>query len=69
MRVGAFVTTLNRPLCLRSTLALLQSQTRPPDHVVVVDNGKSIETRRVVSAFPAPFRPKYSDEDTPAKAA
>ena len=53
MRLGAFVTTLNRPVRLKRTLELLQSQTRPPDHVLVVDNGGSRDTRRVVSAFPA----------------
>lgn len=53
LRLGAFVTTLDRPGLLTRTLELLQAQTRPPDHVLVVDNGSSSETRRVVSAFPA----------------
>jgi glycosyltransferase involved in cell wall biosynthesis len=52
MRLGAFVTTLNRPFRLRRTLEAMLSQTRPPDHVLVVDNGRSNETQKVVAAFP-----------------
>jgi GT2 family glycosyltransferase len=50
--LGAFVTTLNRPRLLGKTLALLNAQTRRPDLVLVIDNGSSLETRDVVSAFP-----------------
>ncbi len=53
MRLGAFVMTLNRPALLKKTLQVLLSQTRPPDHILVVDNGPTTETQNVVSAFPA----------------
>jgi GT2 family glycosyltransferase len=51
VRFGAFVITLNRPHLLKRTLQLLLSQTRPPDHILVVDNGQSNETQSVVAAF------------------
>lgn len=51
MRLGAFITTLNRPLELKRTLQILLSQTRPPDCVVVVDNAPSDETQSVVAGF------------------
>jgi GT2 family glycosyltransferase len=54
MRLGAFVTTLDRPLELRRTLEILQKQTRPPDHILVVDNAPSPGTRSVVASFAGP---------------
>lgn len=51
IRLGAFIMTRNRPYVLKTTLQLLLSQTRPPDYVLVVDNGPSKETESVVSAF------------------
>jgi glycosyltransferase involved in cell wall biosynthesis len=52
-------------------LELLQGQSRPPDHVLVVDNGRSGETRRVVSAFPAGWIAHHNTGDNlgPAGAA
>jgi GT2 family glycosyltransferase len=52
MKLGAFVTTLNRPAALQVTLQALLDQTRPPDHLLVVDNGASTETAQVVARFP-----------------
>lgn len=46
--IGAFVITFNRPQILRSTLVALQQQTRPPDHVLVVDNGDAARTQVVL---------------------
>ncbi len=50
-RLGAFIMTRHRPLILKRTLELLLDQTCAPDHVLVVDNGPSSETERVVSSF------------------
>ena len=41
------VITLRRAELLRNTLAALQRQTRPPDEVVIVDNGPVGETEKV----------------------
>lgn len=38
-RFGAFVITYRRPDALRRTLEALLGQTRPPDRVLVIDNG------------------------------
>ncbi len=51
VRLGAFIITRNRPYLLRKTLGLLLSQTRPPDHILVVDNGPSKETESVAAEF------------------
>jgi GT2 family glycosyltransferase len=53
IRLGAFITTLNRPAVLRRTLELLQAQSRRPDHILVIDNGSSHATRDVVAGFPS----------------
>lgn len=50
-RLGAFVMTRNRPHFLMKTLQLLSSQSRPPDHILVIDNGPSEQTAAIVSAF------------------
>jgi GT2 family glycosyltransferase len=52
MKLGAFIMTRNRPRILKATLESLLAQTRPPDYVLVVDNGPSAETEGVVLAFP-----------------
>ncbi|MCI0415442.1 glycosyltransferase [bacterium] len=48
MRVAACFTTFNRPAVLKKTLEQILRQTRPPDSVLVVDNGNLEETRTVV---------------------
>ncbi len=71
IRLGAFITTLNRPHLLRETLGLLQAQTRPPDHILVIDNANSSDTRAVLRAFPAAWVTYHgmSDNVGPAGAA
>jgi GT2 family glycosyltransferase len=53
VRLAGFITTMNRPQVLKETLHALQSQTRSLDHVLIVDNANSIDTRDVVASFPA----------------
>lgn len=50
MRVSVIVTTYNWPQALERVLAGLMRQTRPPDEVVVADDGSGGETRRVIEA-------------------
>ena len=71
IRLGAFVTTLNRPDVLKGTLDILQRQSRPPDHVLVVDNGASSDTREVVAGFPPSWAAYHAMADNfgPAGAA
>jgi GT2 family glycosyltransferase len=45
------IITLRRAALLRETLRALQRQTRPPDEVVVVDNGPDAETEAVAREF------------------
>ena len=52
MKLGAFVLTYNRPAVLRKSLEAMLSQTRPPDTLVVVENGDAQRTREVVREFP-----------------
>ena len=51
MRFGAFIITYNRPDILRQTLTTVLSQTRPPQHVLVVDNGDGDATQTALAAF------------------
>ena len=51
--VSAIVPTWNRADLLHSILSNLESQTRPPDQVVVVDNGSNDNTGRVAHNFKA----------------
>ena len=51
IRLGAFVCTFRRTAILLETLHELLSQTRPPDHVLVLDNAASAETEAAVRAF------------------
>jgi GT2 family glycosyltransferase len=51
MRLGAFIITFNRSEILNQTLPLLLQQTRPPDTILVVDNGSSAQTKAIVDAF------------------
>ncbi len=49
--VSAIIPTWNRADLLRSILANLGSQTRPPDQVIVVDNGSTDATQLVAREF------------------
>src|SRR4051812_30133481 len=49
--VSAVIPTWNRADLLRSILANLRDQSRPPDEVVVVDNGSQDESRSVAVGF------------------
>jgi GT2 family glycosyltransferase len=53
MKLGAFVTTHHRPAVLRQTLERMLRQTRPPEYVLVIDNGSDPATERVVRGFDA----------------
>ena len=49
MPVWAVVVTYNRKELLRECLVALRAQTRPPDHVLVVDNASTDGTLELVS--------------------
>ncbi|HVV19853.1 MAG TPA: glycosyltransferase family 2 protein [Pseudonocardiaceae bacterium] len=54
---GAVVTvvvTRHRTELLADSLKMIAAQTRPPDHLVVVDNGPDQPAREVVAACPVP---------------
>ena len=50
--VTAVVVTFNRAALLERVLAALAGQTRPPDHIVVVDNASTDGTAAVLAARP-----------------
>jgi GT2 family glycosyltransferase len=52
------VITLNRAALLAQTLAALKRQTRPPDEIVVVDNGPGADTEAVARAAGARYVPE-----------
>ncbi|HEX2191138.1 MAG TPA: glycosyltransferase family 2 protein [Longimicrobiaceae bacterium] len=54
--VTVVVPTYNRAGWLPATVASVLQQTRPPDEVLVVDDGSSDDTEAVCRAFPAPVR-------------
>jgi len=54
MRFASFVTTFNRPERLRRTLEITLAQTRPPDLLLVIDNGDPGVAEPVVAEFPGP---------------
>ncbi len=51
MRVSLIVTTYNRSDALRLTLESALHQRRPPDEIVVADDGSGEETRALVESF------------------
>jgi rhamnopyranosyl-N-acetylglucosaminyl-diphospho-decaprenol beta-1,3/1,4-galactofuranosyltransferase len=53
--VVAVVVTRHRRELLADSLKLIATQTRPVDHLVVVDNGPDQPAREVVESFPLPF--------------
>lgn len=57
--ISVVIATRNRAESLKDTLASLLGQSRPPDEVVVVDNGSSDHTREIVSGFAGELNLKY----------
>ena len=53
--VAAVVVTRHRRELLADSLKIIAAQTRPVDHLVVVDNGPDQPARDVVQAFPGPY--------------
>jgi GT2 family glycosyltransferase len=51
IRFGAFIITFNRPAGVRRMLERLLAQTRPPDLILVVDNGQPEPTNAVIEDF------------------
>jgi GT2 family glycosyltransferase len=51
MRFGAYVATFDRPAILRATLQTILQQTRPPEYILVVDNGTDPQTQAVARSF------------------
>ncbi len=51
VEISLIIITLDRPALLEGALASLETQTRKPDQVVVIDNGPSPDTARVVESF------------------
>ena len=49
--LAAFIITFNRPLILKDTLQQIMEQTRPPDLILVVDNGRSSDTEDITRQF------------------
>lgn len=54
MRFASFVITFDRPDRLRRTLELTLAQSRPPDRLLVIDNGDPEVSRAVVADFRSP---------------
>jgi rhamnopyranosyl-N-acetylglucosaminyl-diphospho-decaprenol beta-1,3/1,4-galactofuranosyltransferase len=52
--VVAVVVTMHRTESLADSLKMIAAQTRPPDHLIVVDNGPDQPARDVVDACPLP---------------
>ncbi len=50
--VSAIIPTWNRADLLKAILANLRSQTRPPDQVIVIDNGSTDETQAIAQGAP-----------------
>jgi GT2 family glycosyltransferase len=51
MKLGGFVITFNRPAILAETISMILEQTRRPDWLLVVDNGNSAATQKVVEQY------------------
>jgi len=62
-RVVCVVVTHRRPLTLARCLDALARQSRPPDHLVLVDNGADEDTRRALSrcAIPHTYLPSRTN--------
>ena len=59
LSISAAIITFNRAEWLKDALASLTRQTRPPDEVVVVDNGSKDHTKDVVLSFSDRLNIKY----------
>ncbi|MCA9013920.1 MAG: glycosyltransferase, partial [Planctomycetaceae bacterium] len=59
--LAVIITTYNWPAALEAVLAGYLSQKRPPDELIVADDGSTQETRTVIDAFreQAPFPVKH----------
>ncbi len=53
MKISVIITTHNRPSYLRKVLASYQDQSRPPDEIVIADDGSDKATRAVVDEYRA----------------
>ncbi len=51
MKISVIVSTYNRPSALKRVLEALFDQTKPPDQIIVADDGSSRDTREVVQKF------------------
>jgi glycosyltransferase involved in cell wall biosynthesis len=51
MRVSALVPTFNRSAFLKEALSSLLRQTRPPEEIIVIDDGSIDDTAQVVASF------------------
>jgi glycosyltransferase involved in cell wall biosynthesis len=49
VKVSVIVTTYNRPEALKKVILALQSQTRPPDEILVADDGSGPKTRELMA--------------------
>lgn len=57
MKVSVIVTTYNRPDALKKVITALLSQTRPPDEILVADDGSGPETRGLITSLQSKSRP------------
>ena len=68
LTVSAVVVTRNRCRQLARCLESINRQERPPDEVVIVDNGSTDDTSGVVARHAAPFPVRYCLHPTPGVA-
>ena len=66
MKVSAVVVTYNRRELLEKTLAGLEAQERPLDHIVIIDNASTDDTADYLAArpFTVPHTVKRLAENT-----
>jgi len=65
--ISVVITTFNRPECLDTAIQSVVAQTRPPDEIIVVDEGESAPTRAVVDKYPG-VRYVWKEDDGPSGA-
>lgn len=49
MKISVIVTTYNRPGALKKVILALYRQTRPPDEILVADDGSGLETHELIA--------------------